>query len=160
MLGLVATPTSAAEDSANTYLYWTPRADVSFSAGYQSQRFDADARSPFGFTHMRIERLPLEARYFSAKGLSAGLTVSRLQQSGEFVDGLTPEGFEATEPGEDDFWIVDASLGYRLPKRRGVLSLNVDNLLDTDFRFQDVDPENPSVMPERIAYFRFTVSFE
>jgi hypothetical protein len=77
---------------------------------------------------MRIERLPLDARYFSATGFSAGLTVSRLEQSGEFVVGLSPEGVEATELGEDDFWIVDASLGYRLPKRRGVLSLNVDNL--------------------------------
>ncbi len=70
-----------------------------------------------------------------------------------------PEG-GALEAGEDDFWIVDLSLGYRLPNRRGVLSLNVDNLLDEEFRFQDLDPENPSIMPERMAYFRFTLSFD
>ena len=50
-------------------------------------------------------------------------------------------------------------LGYRLPKRRGVLSLNVANLFDKDFRYQDIDPENPSVVPERFAYFRFTLAF-
>jgi hypothetical protein len=40
-----------------------------------------------------------------------------------------------------------------------VLSLNVDNLFDKDFRYQDIDPENPGVVPERFAYFRFTLSF-
>jgi outer membrane receptor protein involved in Fe transport len=50
-------------------------------------------------------------------------------------------------------------LGYRLPKRRGLLSLNIENLFDKDFRYQDIDPENPSVVPERFAYFRFTLSF-
>ena len=50
-------------------------------------------------------------------------------------------------------------LGYRLPKRRGVLSLGVDNLFDKDFRYQDIDPENPGAVPERFAYFRFTLSF-
>ena len=33
-------------------------------------------------------------------------------------------------PGEDRFWVVDAFVGYRLPNRRGLLSLNADNLLD------------------------------
>jgi hypothetical protein len=159
-VGLVPEPTEATEEDAQAYLYWTPRADVGFSARYQNEHFEADARSQYAFTHMRIRRLPLEARYFSPTGFSAGLTVSRLEQSGEFVVAPAPGVPETTEFGEDDFWIVDASLGYRLPNRRGVLSLNVDNLFDTDFRFQDVDPENPSVMPERVAYFRFTLSFE
>jgi hypothetical protein len=41
-----------------------------------------------------------------------------------------------------------------------VLSLNIDNLLDQDFRFQDADPLNPSIAPERMAYFRFTLAFD
>jgi hypothetical protein len=36
----------------------------------------------------------------------------------------------------------------------------VDNLFDERFRFQDIDPENPSIMPERMAYLRFTVAFD
>jgi hypothetical protein len=158
-VGLVPAPTEANEKDAQAYLYWTPRADVGFSARYQTERFEADAGSQYAFTHMRIHRLPLDARYFSPTGFSAGLTVSWLEQSGEFVLAPTPDG-ETTAFGEDEFWIADVSLGYRLPNRRGILSLNVDNLFDADFRFQDVDPENPSVMPERVAYFRFTLSFE
>ena len=65
---------------------------------------------------------------------------------------------EIGKPGLD-VWTTDATLGFRLPKRRGVLSLGVDNLFDKDFHYQDIDPENPGVVPERFAYFRFTLSF-
>jgi hypothetical protein len=41
-----------------------------------------------------------------------------------------------------------------------MLSLHVDNLLDEDFRFQDTDALNPSIPPERMAYFRFTLAFD
>jgi tetratricopeptide (TPR) repeat protein len=149
--------TEATEEGARTYLYWTPRQDVSFSAQYQNDHLSSDENGPLRVTFLRTQRLPLEARYFHANGFSAGIRTSRFHQEGEFVSG--PEG-GAPEAGEDDFWIVDLSLGYRLPNRRGVLSLNVDNLLDEEFRFQDLDPENPSIMPERMAYFRFTLSFD
>lgn len=38
---------------------------------------------------------------------------------------------------EDDFPLVEAVMGYRLPGRRGLLSLGVQNVLDTDFGFVD-----------------------
>ena len=63
-------------------------------------------------------------------------------------------------PGEDRFWVLDAFVGYRLPNRRGLLSLTADNLLDESFQFQDVDPTNPSLFPERLISFRFTLAFE
>jgi tetratricopeptide (TPR) repeat protein len=155
----VAVPTNSSEHSTRVYFYWTPRQDVSFSAQYQTERLGADAISPSGFTHVRTRRLPLEARYFRPSGFSAALRVARFHQQGEFLlsEIFEPElwGF-----GEDDFWIVDASVGYRLPNRRGVLSFNVDNLFDKDFRFQDLDPENPRITPERMAYVRFTLSFD
>jgi hypothetical protein len=55
---------------------------------------------------------------------------------------------------------LDAFVGYRLPNRRGLLSLTADNLLDETFQFQDVDPTNPSLFPERLISFRFTLAFE
>jgi outer membrane receptor for monomeric catechols len=62
--------------------------------------------------------------------------------------------------GEDRFWVLDAFVGYRLANRRGLLSLNADNLLDEQFQFQDVDPTNPSLFPERLVSFRFTLAFD
>jgi tetratricopeptide (TPR) repeat protein len=153
-----ALPANFSERSARTYLYWTPREDVSFNAQYLAERVHADPATPLALTHVRTQRLPLEARYFSANGLSAGLRASRFHQQGEFLP--TGDPTEAAIPGEDRFWLVDASVGFRLPNRRGVLSFNVDNLFNEDFRFQDLDPENPSILPERTAYFRFTLSFD
>jgi outer membrane receptor protein involved in Fe transport len=127
---------------------------VSFSARYEVGDFTANEQSPYFFTDMKLRRLPLEAHYFGRSGLSAGLRVSHYHQEGAFASATG--GFE---PGQDTFWTTDAMLGFRLPKRRGLLSLNVENLFDKDFRYQDIDPENPSVVPERFAYFRFTLAF-
>jgi outer membrane receptor protein involved in Fe transport len=106
---------------------------------------------------MRTQRLPLELRYFGAQGLTAGVRASWVHQEGVFGVRF-PSG--QLKPGEDRFSVVDLSLGYRLPNRRGVLSFNVDNAFDEDFHFQDVDPENPSIMPERMAYLRFTLALD
>jgi tetratricopeptide (TPR) repeat protein len=144
------------EKSARSYFYWTPLPTLSFSARYEVGDFTADEQSPYYFTEMKLRRLPLEARYFGRSGFSAGLRVSHYHQEGVFVPFV---GSGIFEPGQDTFWTTDATLGFRLPKRRGVLSLGVDNLFDKDFRYQDIDPENPGVVPERFAYFRFTLSF-
>ena len=64
-----------------------------------------------------------------------------------------------TEDKNDSFWLVDASLGYRLPERRGLVSLGVANLFDEDFKFVDTDPFNPRVYPERFVFGRITLSF-
>ena len=64
-----------------------------------------------------------------------------------------------TEEKSDDFWLVDASIGYRLPKRRGIVSIGVANLFDEQFNFVDTDPFNPRVYPERLVFGRFTLAF-
>jgi tetratricopeptide (TPR) repeat protein len=149
------TTTPNTEDTGRAYLYWAPVATLSFSARYQLDHFSDPTQSPFGFTEMRIRRLPLETRYFGRSGFTAGVRVSHYHEDGvfQFADG-------SWQPGADDFWVSDLTLGFRLPKRRGVLSFNIDNLFDKHFRYQDVDTENPSVIPERFAYIRFTLSFQ
>ncbi len=61
--------------------------------------------------------------------------------------------------GSDRFWVVDAALGYRLPKRYGMVAVEVKNLFDEEFQFQDTDAANPSIYPERLALVRVTLSF-
>ena len=149
-------PQAATEDTGRAYFYWMPTRMLSFSAQFQAEHVVADPFSGYEFTEMRSRRLPLEARYFGRTGFSAGLRVSHYTQEGLFSSSTSP----LFEPGKDDFWVTDATFGFRLPKRRGVLSFNVDNLFDKDFRYQDIDVDNPSVIPERHAYFRFTLSFQ
>ena len=55
--------------------------------------------------------------------------------------------------------VFDASIDFRLPNRRGSIELTAKNLLDEEFRFQDTDPENPHVFPDRFFAVRFSLSF-
>jgi outer membrane receptor protein involved in Fe transport len=120
---------------------------------------DNNGEAFLGIVDVRTQRLPLEVRFHHTSGFRTGLRASYIEQKGDFSANEFGATGVATHQ-EDRFWILDASLGYRLPNRRGELSLNVDNLLDETFRFQDIDPLNPSIAPERMAYFRFTLAFE
>ena len=133
-----------------------------FSAEYQLDDADSPDQAFFGAaTELHTARLPLALHYFAPMGITAGFRASRVSQEGQFDLGLSLPGEPpVTERAHDRFWVFDASVGYRLPNRRGMLSLNVANLLNQKFHFQDTDPENPSFMPERLVSLRVTVAFE
>ena len=63
-----------------------------------------------------------------------------------------------SESGSDQFWIFDASVGYRLPDRWGIVSIEARNLFDRSFQYQDTDPVRPVIQPERTVYFKITIS--
>jgi len=66
---------------------------------------------------------------------------------------------DVTFSGRDDFWVFDTGLQYRLPKRYGLVSVGVNNIFDTQFLYQDTDPANATVIPERFVFGRITLSF-
>jgi hypothetical protein len=111
---------------------------------------------------MSIDRLPVEIHYFASGGLTVGARASRVHQEGDFQTAPPQNPFDPPPVayGEDQFFVLDAFVGYRLPNRRGLLSLSADNLLDETFQFQDIDPTNPTLFPERLISFRFTLAFE
>ncbi|HEX7081243.1 MAG TPA: TonB-dependent receptor [Gammaproteobacteria bacterium] len=140
------------------YLYWTPSETISAGASYQYEQFDYDVVLSAGAKKVSTHRLPFEVHYFHPSGFTAGITTTFVDQSGDFSAVASGPGVE-TEHGEDSFWVADLSLGYRLPSRRGQISLNVYNAFDEEFRFQDTDPENPRILPERMVLMRFTLSY-
>jgi outer membrane receptor protein involved in Fe transport len=155
-------PITLSERAQKVYLNWRPLSVLSVAARYEKGRYSSDPEPFLGYSRMSIERLPVELRYFSRGGFTIGGRVTHVVQEGEFQSGFAPTPFDPTpvEHGEDSFVVLDAFVGYRLPNRRGLLSLNADNLLDESFQFQDVDPTNPSLFPERLISFRFTLAFE
>jgi hypothetical protein len=147
------------ESARRAYVYWTPSTHISSSFTYEYQKFDTGGFAlSDGLTRVRTHRLPVAFNYFHGSGFSAGLTTTLIDQSGEF----TPMQFgpdAVSEHGADRFWVADLFLGYRLPSRRGQLSLNVLNLLDEEFLFQDTDPENPRTLSQRMVLLKMTVSY-
>ncbi|MCK4789449.1 MAG: TonB-dependent receptor [Desulfobacteraceae bacterium] len=79
-----------------------------------------------------------------------------MNQKGIFSRVLTAQTFE---PGEDDFWVVDASISYRLPKRYGFITVGATNLFDEEFKHFDTDVDNPRIQPDRFFFVRATLAF-
>jgi outer membrane receptor protein involved in Fe transport len=145
------------EQIGRAYLYWTPHPWIVGSAEYLYE--DWDRGNELGgldqIKTLTTHRFGLGGNFFHPTGIFARLKATYADQEGEFWD----EGLTSTQNGSDQFWVVDAALGYRFPKRYGMLTLEVKNLFDERFQFQDTDPANPSIYPERLALIRLTLSF-
>jgi hypothetical protein len=136
------------------YLYWTPGDRVATSAEYLYERQDRSTEfAPDGIVKVTTHKVPLGIGYFHPLGVTARLKATFHDQDGRFIrqlNGTNPDG----DPGSDRFWIFDTSLGYRLPKRWGILSFEAKNHFDKSFRFQDTDRDNPLIQPERTVYLK------
>jgi hypothetical protein len=144
------------EDLARAYAYWAPLDWLALSAEYQYERLKRDpaAGNPEQLAESLTHRVPLTASVFHPAGFSAAVRGTFVDQSGTFGDasgGLTRGG--------DTFFLVDLAVSYRLPKRWGLLTLEARNIFDTRIRFQDTDPANPTIAPERAVVFKFTVAY-
>jgi tetratricopeptide (TPR) repeat protein len=149
----IVTREKSTERFARSYVNWAPARQLSVSLGYTFEDFDGAAAAS-GFEDalsVHTHRLPMSFRYFGARGLMAQLGTEYLNQKGTFfIHGIATDG-------ADQFWVADAAIGYRLPRRFGRLVLKVQNLFDSDFNFQDTDPGNPIIRRGRLAVLRFTV---
>jgi len=145
------------ERMGRAYLYWAPHPWLAVSGEYQYERFERDPAfvGPDLFTELKTHRLPVGINFFHPCGLSAWVKGTYVDQEGEFGD---PE-FGPVVPGDDQFWVVDVSFGYRLPRRWGLLTVEVRNLFDEEFRFQDMDAASPRIYPERLVSGRITLAF-
>jgi hypothetical protein len=144
------------EYQVRSYLYWTPWVWLAAGVEYFYEQLDRDEFGGFDVVGLQTHRLVPALNFFHPSGLGAWLRATYVHQDGDFGN---PAIGIPVEPGEDNFWIVDAAVSYRLPQRWGLIELSVRNLFDERFRFQDQDPANPSIYPERLLLARFTLSF-
>jgi outer membrane receptor protein involved in Fe transport len=143
------------ESLARAYLYWTPHRWLAVSAEYQFERFDRRGELATGIEEVHTHRVPLGINFYHPSGFRARLKSTYVNQAGRFQPQTSPPSV----PDSDQFWVVDVSIGYRFPKRWGLISLEVRNLLDERFKFQDTDPANPLIQPERLILGRLTLAF-
>jgi tetratricopeptide (TPR) repeat protein len=144
------------EQLGRAYLHWTPQSWLVLSGEYQFERFKRplDGTGPENIVEVQTHRLPLGISFFHPLGFSARLKATYIDQEGKFGNSRAGVG-----SGDDQFWIVDASIGYRLPKRWGLITIEARNLSDQRFNFQDTDPANPMIHPERLILARFTLAY-
>jgi len=138
------------EDVHRAYLYMTPTKNIAISGEYQYEKFTAPDDRPL--TQSETHILPLSLRYFSAQGFFGKLATNYVKQNIDRADS-----FAGAVNDGDTFLLVDATLGYRLPKRMGSISLSVHNLFDKSFNYDDVNPwvvelVRPRFTPDRSLF--------
>jgi tetratricopeptide (TPR) repeat protein len=146
------------------YLYWaaTERIGVSADIVYDLFKAEKGDVTEFGNLPERVRTfsIPVVASYFHPSGFFGAV-------GGTFVDQEVERSEFATYgQGQDSFFLVDAAVGYRFPKRRGQLSVGVKNLFDTDFYYQDdsfretsVEASTGPYFPDRTVMGTLTLSF-
>jgi outer membrane receptor for ferric coprogen and ferric-rhodotorulic acid len=144
------------EDYAQAYLSLAPDDNWTLAIAYQYEMQDYTEQTAVNdVSRLKTKRVPLSLRYFSENGFSAGVRVSHVDQEIQQFDTINQIG----ENDQEQFWIVDASLVYRLPKRYGFVSLEVKNLFNEEFRFQEPDPDIATVYPDRFFLVKLSLNF-
>jgi hypothetical protein len=138
------------EDMYGAHAYWlaTDRLSISLEPRY------SDFEHGTAFRSMHLAEVPVSVKFTSPRGVWAALSATAVEQRGEFdVGGVL-------ESGSDQFWVVDAIVAYRLPSRRGTISLEGRNLFGEEFRFQEIDSGvTPRYMPESQFFIRASFGF-
>lgn len=145
------------------YAYWTltPRWALRAEYRYQKARYSEDfplivESGNWGILDLLTHSLPLGVRYTHPSGWLADFAVTGYRQRGDFV--ITTSGGE--RHASDSFWLTDARVAYRLPRRLGLVSMGVRNLFDTQVQFQDPDPQNPLLYPQRHLYASVSLTLD
>ena len=148
--------TERRERQFRAYLYATPARWTAVTVAYQMDRpsRDAEGNNEGLLARARTHRVAAEGRVFATYGTFGSLRATFVDQEGRFQNAL-----QVVEAGADRFWTLDASIGYRLPRQLGLAAVEIRNLFDHTFRFQDSSPEEPTIIPARQALARFTIAF-
>ena len=138
------------------YLYWAPHPRFASTLEYLYEK--SDRGNEFGGVpatpKLDTHRVLWRGNFFHPSGFFLGAKATYGYQDGRFGDPDLD-----TVKDDDQFWVLDGALGYRMPKRYGIFTIEVQNILDEHFKFQDTDPANPSIAPDRLVLFRLTLNF-
>ncbi len=144
-----------------SYLYWLPHVHWTINGEFQFERYTRNATSIGGADKpFQIQTLsaPLAINYFHPSGFFSKFTTTYVQQN------LKRLAASSLRDGTDDFVLFDAAIGYRLPNRRGLVSLEGRNLSNEDFFYRNVNFQineaiTPRFIPTRTIFARVTLNF-
>ena len=119
------------ETIVRSYLYWSPFDRWAVTGGFVYDRFEADLIDTELPQEVNTQAIPASVRYFHPSGVFAVAGVTLTHQDVE-RDFTSDEG-----SGNDEFVLIDLSIGYRVPRRRGVISVEMNNVLDEGFQYED-----------------------
>jgi len=143
------------------YAYWMPFDRWSFSGDVVFDKFESDNPVDVNLPlQVKTWSYPVTAQYFHPSGYFGAVSVTYVDQE---VDRQPSSTYAE---GKDNFTVTDMAIGYRLPRRQGILSLAVQNVFDQEFDYQDNSyrtfQDEPSIgpyIPDRSVMARVTLNF-
>ena len=143
------------DDNYSISLDWLINNSWVFNASLQLQKI---INTDVGPIQLETARIPLTLQYRNASGFYVDLTTTHVKQD---VMLAASSSFSRTR---ETFTLADLSFGYRLPNRTGKISIEIKNLSDKNFLFQDLnftrsEHVNPLYIPDRLVMGRVTLSF-
>jgi tetratricopeptide (TPR) repeat protein len=146
------------ERLGRVYLYWTASDWLALTGEYDYEKFERTEEVNLGAKEVKTQRFPLGINFYHPSGFSVRLKGTYFDQKGVFLPvGAAPLPGNFVSGG-DQFWLFDAAVSYRLPKRRGFVTVGGKNLFDKTFDFFDTDDVNPSIQPDKVVFVRVTLS--
>lgn len=151
------------ESAHLAYLYWAPLPLVTFSSEYQFSKFqrdyttnNKDSTNPRSLT---TQQVPLSLNFQHSSGLFSKFTGTFVHQNISYVNE-----FNGLDKNSDYFWTFDTTLGIRLPKRLGSLSIGVNNLFNkSNYKYHSVfdasGPQLTTFVPEREIFFKLNLAY-
>ncbi|MCB1777044.1 MAG: TonB-dependent receptor [Candidatus Competibacteraceae bacterium] len=155
----------------SAYLYWMPSRRWALSGVWRYERFKEKGCIPCQiFASIPAElttlSLPVNVQYFDPSGWFAGLGMVYVNQDIQMIDPRLPPNAPLSylSTQNEEFTLFNAGLGYRLPKRQGMVALEVKNLFNRQFYFQDYTFQtggfvSPLYRPERTLFGRLILNF-
>ncbi len=139
------------------YLYWTPTTWLSGSVALEYEKLTRDPLLPGAelFLNATTRSIPFSI-VLARNSVTAKLKATFVSQTGLFY--TAPLSADASE-GKDQFWISDASFSYLFPRLRGSVDIEIRNLFDKNFNFQETDVVHPRFARGRLFIIRGTASF-
>lgn len=153
------------EQTHRAYAHWLPIPELALSAEFVYDRFSAETGKLLTEGRAFPEKVvtysvPFGVRYFHPSGMFAAVGAAYVNQE------VNRSDFTGQPEGSGDFFVVDAAVGYRLPKRFGIVSLSVTNLFDNKFKYQDdsfrefdAQPSIGPYIPDRQVFARVTLNW-
>jgi len=136
------------------YLNWVSNSGWSIAFNPEKEVYKNQAPGP---KRLYTTHLPITASYHSNSNFSSSYKLNYVQQEVT----LTSSSYDQTQ---EDFITVDLSFNYKLDKRLGHIGLEVINLFEQNFNYQDLnflraEPVYPRYTPQRTVLLKASLNF-
>jgi len=115
------------EKNYSAYVTWVASNNWHSKLEYNYEEITNDTKI---LSDLQTKTLPISINYTSSTGIYGSLRITHINQTGIYTEPVTVET-------SSNFNIADFIVGYKLPKQKGNINLQINNLFDKSFIYQD-----------------------